>query len=110
MGKLYSEVFAMDKFLPFIDLFRELDAKASAALIIMEAFSQHQKSPATDPLIRSGMMYLCKVSHQRLLYEVLSPIAAGYILYFDIGKLVASVSFRLASGTTNVFIQFSVYP
>ena len=51
----------MHYFLPFMDLFHDAEVKAETAKAVMEAFATHQREEVADPVVLSGMMYLCKV-------------------------------------------------
>eukprot|EP00043_Microstomoeca_roanoka_P016135 m.163872 g.163872 ORF g.163872 m.163872 type:complete len:929 (+) comp16396_c7_seq1:53-2839(+) len=59
----FSDIFSMDSFLPFFDLFHETSVKSEASKTVLETFANSQQEPLSDPVALSGMMYLCKIAH-----------------------------------------------
>ena len=62
----FGDLFAMDKFLPFIDLLQRESVKVEACKSISQSFSLHQKEFTSDPIILNAMMYVGKVMHDSL--------------------------------------------
>ena len=62
----FSDLFAMDRFLPFVDLLQKDTLKVEACKSIANAFLQWQKEPTNDPVILNAMLYVCKVMHNNL--------------------------------------------
>ena len=62
----FSDLFAMDRFLPFVDLLQKDSLKVEACTSIANAFVQWQKEPTNDPVILNAMLYVCKVMHNCL--------------------------------------------
>ncbi|XP_071966062.1 VPS35 endosomal protein-sorting factor-like isoform X2 [Antedon mediterranea] len=59
----FSILFAMDKFLPFLDMFQKESVKVEVCKNIMEAFAKHQKEPTNDPVILNALMFICRTMH-----------------------------------------------
>uniref|UniRef100_A0A1X7VFK8 VPS35 endosomal protein-sorting factor-like n=1 Tax=Amphimedon queenslandica TaxID=400682 RepID=A0A1X7VFK8_AMPQE len=62
----FSQLFSMDKFLPYIDLCQKESVKVEASKNIVRSFTVKQTTDTNDPLIINGMMYLCKILHDSL--------------------------------------------
>eukprot|EP00731_Ephydatia_muelleri_P028472 Em0020g116a len=63
--KDFSVIFAMDKFLPFIDMFQKESVKVEVCKIISNAFVLH-KDDIHDPVVINAMMYLSKAMSDSL--------------------------------------------
>uniref|UniRef100_T1JKK3 VPS35 endosomal protein-sorting factor-like n=1 Tax=Strigamia maritima TaxID=126957 RepID=T1JKK3_STRMM len=59
----FSVLFAMDKFLPFVDMFQKESVKVDMCKLIMEAFSRNQLDYTNDPVIINAMMFIAKTAH-----------------------------------------------
>ncbi|XP_033107964.1 VPS35 endosomal protein sorting factor-like [Anneissia japonica] len=59
----FSILFAMDKFLPFLDMFQKESVKVEVCKNIMEAFARHQTEPTNDPVILNALMFICRTMH-----------------------------------------------
>lgn len=59
----FSTLFALEKFLPFLDMFQRESVKVEACKSIMEAFIKYQIEPTDDPVIINTMMFLSKTIH-----------------------------------------------
>ncbi|XP_064636614.1 VPS35 endosomal protein-sorting factor-like [Lineus longissimus] len=59
----FSALFALDKFLPFIDMFQKESVKVEVCKSIMEAFIKFQLDPTNDPVIMNALMFICKTMH-----------------------------------------------
>ncbi|XP_041364483.1 VPS35 endosomal protein-sorting factor-like isoform X2 [Gigantopelta aegis] len=59
----FSLLFALDKFMPFIDLFQREAVKVEVCKNIAEAFSKHQVEVTNDPIVINAMMFICKTMH-----------------------------------------------
>ena len=62
----FGDLFAMEKFLPFIDLLQKESMKVEACRSIAQSFALHQKDSTSDPVILNAMMYVGKVMHDSL--------------------------------------------
>ena len=62
----FSDLFAMDRFLPFVDLLQKESLKVEACRSIANAFLRWQTEPTNDPVILNAMLYVCKVMHNSL--------------------------------------------
>ncbi|XP_062508525.1 VPS35 endosomal protein-sorting factor-like [Corticium candelabrum] len=59
----FSTVFAMDKFLPFIDMFQKEAVRVEMCRNIVEAFVTHQRELTNDPVVINSIMSICKIMH-----------------------------------------------
>lgn len=68
-GEDFSSFFAMDNFMPFLDLIQKESVKVDASKIIVKAFlvqagsSDYQDQYISDPVILNAMVQLCKTMH-----------------------------------------------
>lgn len=62
----FGDLFAMEKFLPFIDLLQKEGVKVEACKSIAQSFALHQKDTTNDPVILNAMMFVGKVMHDSL--------------------------------------------
>ncbi|XP_077979506.1 VPS35 endosomal protein-sorting factor-like [Glandiceps talaboti] len=59
----FSELFGMDKFLPFIDMFQKESVKVEVCKTIMEAYIKAHSQGTSDPVIINALMFVCKTMH-----------------------------------------------
>ncbi|XP_052791278.1 VPS35 endosomal protein-sorting factor-like [Mya arenaria] len=59
----FSLLFALEKFLPFIDMFQKESVRVDVCKNIAEAFSKFQVTATNDPVIINAMMFICKTMH-----------------------------------------------
>ncbi|XP_064405950.1 VPS35 endosomal protein-sorting factor-like [Halichondria panicea] len=64
--KDFAVLFAMDKFLPFIDLFQKESVKVEVCKTVINAFVVNQSGNISDPMVMNAVMYLCKTLHDSL--------------------------------------------
>lgn len=89
----FSVLFAMEKFLPFIDLFQRDAVKVEVCKTILNSFISFQTECTSDPIIINAMMYLCKILHDSFnalsLEDERRQIAVsiiGFLCKIDFGK------------------------
>ncbi|KAF4523437.1 hypothetical protein B566_EDAN010370 [Ephemera danica] len=56
-------LFAMEKFLPFLDMFQKECVRVEVCKSIMEEFCKQHREFIHDPVTISGIMFLCRVLH-----------------------------------------------
>ena len=61
--KSFTELFSMNKFMPFIDMFQNEKVKLDVCKSILEAFAANQVETTDDPVVVHTMMYISKVVH-----------------------------------------------
>ena len=61
--KDFGELFSMNKFMPFIDMFQNEKVKVDVCKAILEAFAANEMQTTDDPVIVHTMMYISKVVH-----------------------------------------------
>ena len=66
MHNNFSDLFAMEHFLSFVDLLQKELVKVEACKSICSTFAAHQMGSTSDPVILNAMMYLGKVMHDSL--------------------------------------------
>jgi len=59
----FSDLFSMDKFLPFLDIFQKDSVKVEVCKNIMEFYTKHQTEPTSDPVITNALMFISKTMH-----------------------------------------------
>ncbi|KAM8728989.1 VPS35 endosomal protein-sorting factor-like isoform 1-T1 [Acanthopagrus schlegelii] len=59
----FSVLFAMERFLPFLDMFQKDSVRVEVCRSIMEVFIKHQVEPTRDPVILNAMLHICKTMH-----------------------------------------------
>lgn len=60
----FESLFTMDKFLPFLDMFRNESVKVSVCKTIMTAFcNQGQSQCPNDPVVTDALMFICRIMH-----------------------------------------------
>ncbi|XP_070579924.1 VPS35 endosomal protein-sorting factor-like [Ptychodera flava] len=59
----FSELFSMDKFLPFIDMLQKESVKVEVCKTIMEYYTRSHEGSTSDPVIINALMFVCKTMH-----------------------------------------------
>lgn len=59
----FENLFAMDKFLPVLDMFQKESIKVDVCKTIMNKFSKSQQESFNDPVITNALMFICRVMH-----------------------------------------------
>uniref|UniRef100_A0A671TVD1 VPS35 endosomal protein-sorting factor-like n=1 Tax=Sparus aurata TaxID=8175 RepID=A0A671TVD1_SPAAU len=59
----FSVLFAMERFLPFLDMFQKDSVRVEVCRSIMEVFIKHQVEHTRDPVILNAMLHICKTMH-----------------------------------------------
>ncbi|KAH9503976.1 VPS35 endosomal protein sorting factor-like [Bulinus truncatus] len=59
----FSLLFALDKFMTFIDMFQKESVKVEVCKSIFESFNKHQTKSVSDPVVINAMMFLGKIMH-----------------------------------------------
>lgn len=59
----FSQLFALEKFLPFLDMFQKESVKVEVCKTIMEAYCKNHTEPTSDPIIVNSLMFICKTMH-----------------------------------------------
>lgn len=59
----FENLFAMDKFLPVLDMFQKESVKVDVCKAIMYKFSKSQQESFNDPVITNALMFICRVMH-----------------------------------------------
>ena len=57
----FSDLFGMDKFLPFLDLFQKETVRVQVCKAVMQAFARSQDEMTSDPVIISALMFIGRV-------------------------------------------------
>lgn len=87
----FIEIFSMDKFLAFLDLFQKEEAKLKMCDCVIEHFRKTPAENTTDPLVISGMMYICQGLHESV--SSLTPDSDVKSVTFSICSVIQKVSF-----------------
>ncbi|XP_076459289.1 VPS35 endosomal protein-sorting factor-like [Babylonia areolata] len=89
----FSELFALDKFLPFLDMFQRDSIKVEVCKSVLESFGKHQVDSVNDPVVINAMMFLCKTIHDSvnaLTLEdekrVIAGLLSGFIHRVSFGR------------------------
>lgn len=89
----FSVLFAMERFLPFLDMFQKDSVRVEVCRSIMEVFIKHQVEPTRDPVILNAMLHICKTMHDSvnaLTLEdekrALSLLIIGFIRMVSFGR------------------------
>jgi len=89
----FSDIFGMDRFMPFVDLFLKDKIKGEVCKLILENFATHQKEPTSDPVVLNGLMYLGRVLHDSInsmTYEderkQISSLIVAFLSKSDFGR------------------------
>ncbi|KAL5019246.1 hypothetical protein ScPMuIL_004968 [Solemya velum] len=89
----FSQLFSLDKFLPFIDMFQKESVKIDVCKSIMESFIKHQAEPTNDPVIINALMFVCKTMHDSVNALTLEDekraighLICGFILKISFGR------------------------
>ncbi|ELT89239.1 hypothetical protein CAPTEDRAFT_99699, partial [Capitella teleta] len=61
--KDFSQLFALEKFLPFIDMFQKESIKVDACKMIAECYVRSQNELTNDPIIINSLFFICKTMH-----------------------------------------------
>nr|XP_039249347.1 VPS35 endosomal protein-sorting factor-like [Styela clava] len=64
--KSFSVVFAIERFLPFLDMFQKDDVKLDICTCVAEFFIKGSDQSTSDPLVINGMMYICRAMHDSI--------------------------------------------
>ncbi|KAK2169423.1 hypothetical protein LSH36_10g11082 [Paralvinella palmiformis] len=59
----FSQLFALERFLPFLDMFQKESVKVEVCKTIMAAYCRYQKDPTNDPVIVNSLMFISKTMH-----------------------------------------------
>ncbi|KAK7112793.1 hypothetical protein V1264_012185 [Littorina saxatilis] len=91
--KDFSQLFSLDKFLPFLDMFQRDAIKVEVCKNVLEAFGKHQVETVNDPVVINAMMFLCKTVHDSvnaLTLEdekrVIAALLCGFIAGVSFGR------------------------
>nr|CAB3226529.1 UPF0505 protein C16orf62-like [Phallusia mammillata] len=91
--KNFSDIFSMDKFLPFLDMFHNETKKVEVCKLVASAFNSIPDSTTSDPIVINGLMYICKVMHDSINAlsldddkKAASDLISGFILKVTFGK------------------------
>ncbi|XP_052263042.1 VPS35 endosomal protein-sorting factor-like isoform X1 [Dreissena polymorpha] len=89
----FSTLFALEKFLPFIDMFQKESVRVDVCKTIAEAFSRYQVTGTNDPVIINAMMFICKTMHDSVNAmtledekKVISNLISGFVLKISFGR------------------------
>ena len=88
-----SEVFAMDSFMAFVDLFLKDKTKTEVCKLLLENFALHQKETTSDPVVLNNMMYFgrvrfsCSFSLSRMLDFAPEMVLARCLPWAHIGPM-----------------------
>ncbi|CAK8684337.1 unnamed protein product [Clavelina lepadiformis] len=89
----FSDIFAMEKFLPFLDLFQKDERKEEVCQMIAESFISNQEQALSDPIAINGLMYVCKAMHDSInalsmegKKTLVSSLVSGVVLKISFGK------------------------
>ncbi|KAL9957403.1 hypothetical protein ACROYT_G039035 [Oculina patagonica] len=89
----FSILVAMDKFLPFLDMFQKETIKVDVCKLIMEAFVKYQQEPTNDPVVVNALLFVSKTMHDSvnaltLLDEkrVIGYLITGFLRKIDFGR------------------------
>ncbi|KAK6187960.1 hypothetical protein SNE40_005876 [Patella caerulea] len=59
----FSLLFALDKFMPLLDMFQRESVKVEACRTVAESFFKYQTETTNDPIVINAMMFICKTLH-----------------------------------------------
>ncbi|XP_020613263.1 UPF0505 protein C16orf62-like [Orbicella faveolata] len=89
----FSILVAMDKFLPFVDMFQKETIKVDVCKLIMQAFIKYQQEPTNDPVVVNALLFVCKTMHDSvnaltLVDEkrVIGHLITGFLRKIDFGR------------------------
>ncbi|XP_061404857.1 LOW QUALITY PROTEIN: VPS35 endosomal protein-sorting factor-like [Lethenteron reissneri] len=89
----FSTLFAMDKFLPFLDMFQKELVKVEVCKTVTEAFIKQQREETRDPVIVNALMSVCKTMHDSVNAlsldderRVISALTCGFIRMISFGR------------------------
>eukprot|EP00730_Choanoeca_flexa_P009279 TRINITY_DN12619_c0_g2_i8.p1 TRINITY_DN12619_c0_g2~~TRINITY_DN12619_c0_g2_i8.p1 ORF type:complete len:925 (+),score=249.15 TRINITY_DN12619_c0_g2_i8:138-2912(+) len=61
-----TDLFSMDNFMPFMDLFQKSTVRVDVCKSVLRAFEQHQSEPLDDTVTVNAMLYMAKTVHDSL--------------------------------------------
>nr|KAG5704115.1 hypothetical protein BaRGS_009645 [Batillaria attramentaria] len=89
----FSQVFSLDKFLPFLDMFQRESIKVEVCKTVLEAFCKYQQEMVNDPVVINAMMFLCKTIHDSVNAltlddekRVIASLLSGFIRRVSFGR------------------------
>ncbi|KAL8591014.1 hypothetical protein ACOMHN_021779 [Nucella lapillus] len=89
----FSQLFALDKFLPFLDMFQRDSIKVEVCKSVLESFGRNQVETVNDPVVINAMMFLCKTIHDSVNAltlddekRVIAGLLSGFIHRVSFGR------------------------
>ncbi|XP_071450992.1 VPS35 endosomal protein-sorting factor-like [Hetaerina americana] len=90
-------LFTLDRFLPFLDLFKRDSVRLEACKAVMEAFCRSGPCDVSDPVLISTLMFLCRALHDSVNALTIEDDRR------HISRLICSVISRVESGAGGDF-------
>ncbi|XP_046397900.1 VPS35 endosomal protein-sorting factor-like isoform X2 [Ischnura elegans] len=90
-------LFTLDRFLPFVDLFKRDSVRLEAYKAVMEAFCRSGPCDVSDPVLISTLMFLCRALHDSVNALTIEDDRR------HISRLICSVISRVESGAGGDF-------
>ncbi|XP_040214482.1 VPS35 endosomal protein-sorting factor-like isoform X2 [Rana temporaria] len=87
----FADLFYVEKFLPFLDMFQKESVRVEVCKSIMEAFNRNQQEATKDPVMLNALLHVCKTMHDSV--NALTLEDEKRMLAHHINVLVRMVSF-----------------